>query len=370
MVPLGAIAIFLPLIREDLALTFTQAGLISAAGLATYAAMQIPAGYLADRYGPRMLFIVGLIITNLLSIQFAILQSLPGLLINQAASGIFRSFAFAPGLLLVSSYFSVSRRSTALSIFVVGAASGGVVVNSLGPLLVPLLGWRGFLAASALVSLVSIIVYWWVGGLPEARAATRPANLAGLIAVARTPLLLYASYIQFVRLALVQGLRYWLPTFLVIERGMSLAFAGLLIAVSTAASLPANLAGGFIADRLERPFLVIGGSLTMLAVTTALLVPVRGVVGVALVVLVQSLFLQAYFGPLFDIPIRSLGQENAGSISGFANLSANVGALTFSFLLGAVRDLTGSFDLGLILMATACGLGVLATDRMRRAVAS
>ena len=60
----GVIALFLPLIREDIDLTFSQAGMLAVASTLTYAVMQIPSGYLADRFGPRRLFVVGLLGTN------------------------------------------------------------------------------------------------------------------------------------------------------------------------------------------------------------------------------------------------------------------------------------------------------------------
>ena len=53
MLTVGGIALFLPLIREDLGMSFAQAGLLSAASTFTYALGQIPAGLLADRFGPK-----------------------------------------------------------------------------------------------------------------------------------------------------------------------------------------------------------------------------------------------------------------------------------------------------------------------------
>jgi len=58
---LAAIPLLLPAIREDLGINFTQAGMISAAGMLSYALAQIPAGYLSDRYGPRRLVFIGLL---------------------------------------------------------------------------------------------------------------------------------------------------------------------------------------------------------------------------------------------------------------------------------------------------------------------
>ena len=50
---ISALALLLPLIREDLGISFTQAGLLSVAATLSYGLMQIPSGYLADRFGAR-----------------------------------------------------------------------------------------------------------------------------------------------------------------------------------------------------------------------------------------------------------------------------------------------------------------------------
>ena len=55
----GSIALFLPLLRADLDLTFSEAGALSAGSTFVYALMQIPAGYLSDRYGPRRVLVAG-----------------------------------------------------------------------------------------------------------------------------------------------------------------------------------------------------------------------------------------------------------------------------------------------------------------------
>ncbi|BCB91270.1 hypothetical protein Psuf_085830 [Phytohabitans suffuscus] len=48
---IGAIALFLPLIRDDIQMSFSQAGSLAVAATLVYAFMQIPAGYLGDRFG-------------------------------------------------------------------------------------------------------------------------------------------------------------------------------------------------------------------------------------------------------------------------------------------------------------------------------
>ena len=64
--------------------------------------------------------------------------------------------------------------------------------------------------------------------------------------------------IQYVRLAVAIGLQFWLPTFVVVEKGYSLQVAGLVVAVGAAMSAPSNFLGGYISDRLRNPLLIIG----------------------------------------------------------------------------------------------------------------
>jgi sugar phosphate permease len=84
------------------------------------------------------------------------------------------------------------------------------------------------------------------------------------------------------------------------------------------------------------------------------------------VVGVNSFFVQLYFGPLFAVPIDMLGTKTAGLSSGFGNFFANVGGFTFAYILGAVKDLTGSFALGFYWLAALCVIGLLCAVLLSR----
>ncbi|MEY4599302.1 MAG: hypothetical protein RLZZ445_2099, partial [Pseudomonadota bacterium] len=70
----SAMPLLLPLIREDLHITFTQAGLLSAAATFSYALGQIPAGFLSDRYGPKRLFFIGLLGWSVFSVFLGLIH--------------------------------------------------------------------------------------------------------------------------------------------------------------------------------------------------------------------------------------------------------------------------------------------------------
>jgi sugar phosphate permease len=362
----GGIALFLPLIRNDLALSFTQAGAIGAASTVIYALMQIPSGYLADRVAAKRLFLFGLIGTNLLAFTFAQLHSYHFILINQALSGFFRSLLFAPGLLLITALFPNHRRATAMGLYVAGGFSSNVFLNTFGPLLVSQIGWRGLFTAFSAGGMLIVSLYWRFGSLGPPGSNMPPVPIREVLALFRYRHLWMIGAIQYVRLSVVSGLSFWLPTFLVVEKGYSLQVAGLLVAISAAVTAPSNFFGGYVSDRLRNPLLVIAVSLTMLAITTVLLVHVHTLALLLVVFVVNGIFVQFYFGPLFAVSIQMLGSRRAGLATGCGNFFANLGGVTFTYLLGAIRDATGSFTVGLYTLSALCLLGLVCTDALSR----
>ncbi len=357
----GGIALFLPLIRRDLGLTFTEAGTVSAAATAVYALMQIPSGFLADRFGAKRLFLIGLLGTNILSFNLAQLHDYRSFIANQAASGFFRSLLFAPGLLLISSLFPPGRRATAMGLYVAGGFSSNILLNTLGPVLVTPFGWRTLFEAFSAAGLVILLVLWRFGTKGPSGSGKGGKSIRTIFRLFRYRVMWVVGGIQYVRLAVALGLTFWMPTYLVLEKHQSLQTAGLLVAMGAALTAPSNFLGGYLSDRLANPLLVIGTSLAMLALTILLLVPINSLPLLLLVVGVNSIFIQLYFGPLFAVPVAMLGPKTAGLTSGFGNFFANLGGVTFAFALGAIKDRTGSFDLGLYALAGLCVIGLLLT---------
>ncbi len=364
---LGGVALFLPLIRHQLHLSFAQAGTLDAASTLAYAAMQIPSGLLADRVGPRRVFIAGLIAVDALALSFSLQRGYAGLIVNQAATGVFRALVFAPGLLLMTRLFPPTRRATALGLYLAGGVSSSVFLNLLGPVLVGPLGWRGNFQLFSGLGLVALVIF-------AVRSRATPASGHGgmsvpwreVRALLRRPALWLIAAIQYVRLAVVFGINVWLPTYVVVQRHYSLQVAGALVALGAAISAPSNLVGGYVADRLGRPISVIAVSLVALGANLLLLASSHSLTTLIVAVVINAVFSQLYFGPLFSVPMELFGNRNAGFLSGFGNGFANLGAFTFIYALGAIKDATGSFDAGFDAIAGACAIGFLCTLALGR----
>jgi MFS transporter, ACS family, D-galactonate transporter len=355
----GGIALFLPLIREELGITFAQAGTLAAASSLVYAFMQIPAGFLADRFRARTIFTIGVLGTNVLAFSLAQLQQFWQLVLNQAATGFFRSLVFAPGLMLISGLFPPQRRATAMGLFVAGGFSSSILLSTIGPVVVEWTGWRALFMVFSLIGLLLLFAYLRVGRAIDTRGAT-PVRLREMLQTLSDRRMWLVLVIQFVRLAVVQGVGFWLPTFLVVDRGQPLQVAGLVVALGAALTAPSNFLGGYVSDRLGSPRRVIGTSLAVLAVTTFLLPRVEGLAVLVLVVAVNAIFIQVYFGPLFAIPVELFGQRTAGLTSGLGNFAANLGGLISAYFMGVLRDRTGSFEVGFGLLSFACVIGLVA----------
>jgi MFS transporter, ACS family, D-galactonate transporter len=363
---LGGLGLFLPLIRDDLHLSFARAGTIGAASTLVYAFMQLPSGYAADRVSPRTLFLVGMTGTNLLGLAFAAIHDYHLALANQAVSGLMRAMVFAPGMLLIAGLFPAGRRATAMGLYIAGGFSSNVLLNLAGPWLVGPVGWRGLFAAFSLLGLLLTLGLWRFGRFPEQARGDGPPPLREGLRLLREPVMWLLNLVQYARLAVVHGLNLWLPTLIVADKGHSLAFAGAMVAVSAAVTAPANLIGGHLADRTRRPLGVVAVSLGALAVTTTLLAHADRAWQLVIVVAVNAVFVQLYFGPLFSIPVELYGTRTAGFATGFGNLWANLGGFTFTLLLGVIKDATGSFTAGLYAMAALCVAALAATGLVRR----
>jgi len=365
MLILGGIALSLPLIREDLQIGFAQAGLLSAASTFTYALGQIPAGFLADRFGPKRVFFAGILGSTLLSLQFGVIESYAGALANQAVTGVFRALLFAPGLTLVASWFPPDRKATAMGMYVVGGMVGSVLLSLVGPFLANRYGWRvpfmGFAAAG-----VGVAIVYFVFGSENRAAGPKPVGMRDVLRLFRYRIMWVCAAIQFVRYGVATSFNFWLPSLLVADRGLSLQAAGFITAMGFALTALSNAFGGYVSDRLRNPPLVIGGSLAVLASTSALLVYVDSVAALVVVIAVNAIFLQLYFGPLFYVPIEVLGQRVAGMSTGFGNMFANLGALAFAYALGVVKDSAGSFTLGFLSTSAFCLIGVLLAVALKR----
>jgi len=361
-VNIAGLPLLLPLIRQDLGLSFAEAGGLASVSLLVYAAMQIPAGFLTDRYSPRKLLVIGTFGIMGLSALLALSQQYWQLVLIQFFWGFFSSFSFAPSMSIFVSWFSPERRITATSLTAVGPTLGMIGVNFLFPVIVQNWNtWRiPFLIFGIAGIIIAMLLLLWGREAPLRRPVAK-LRLKVIREVFQRRQVWLCYGLQFIRFGIVQGISFWLPSLLLNEKGFPLQLTGTIIGVQAIISAPFNLFGAYLADRFKKPVLVIAVSLIMLGITSGLLVNINSMWIVILLIFVNAVFLQMYFGPLFSIAADILGHERAGISNGVSNMFAITGGLITAYLMGFLRDTTGSFELGFYSISALTAAGLVLT---------
>ncbi len=365
----AGISLFMPIIRRDLDFSFTQGGALSATTYIGYALMQLPAGYLADRYGVKRIFFAGVLGSTLLCFGFGLASRYWHAILIQAAAGFFNAFIFASGVSLLVIWFGPERRATAMAFSIIGIFLGNLIMNSVGPSLAKWFSWRLPFMGFASLGVLAGLFYLVYGRVPPRKKTGQTVRPVDVLRLFSHPYMWLCGGIQYVRLGVFQGITFWLPSLLIDEKGLSLQAAGLVIAFRGLMFPPTNIIGGYLSDRLKKPTALIGFSFLILAITTILIVRTDNITLLVLFIVLNALFLQVYFGPLFALPIERFGAHMVGSLSGFGNFFANLGGITFSFLVGFIKDKTGVFESGFYAISLACILGIIFTlfvEKMRR----
>ncbi|NBF40823.1 MAG: MFS transporter, partial [Spirochaetes bacterium] len=150
----------LPFIRDEFSLSYAQSGIVTSAFTLSYGLSQLPAGWMADRLGPRYMLLVGIGGVAAagafigLSPVFALL--LVGLVLMGIAGGGYHPAASA----VISRFVSPERRGRALGVHIIGGSSSHFLAPLIAAGLVSLVGWRGsFLSLSVPVALLGVAVF-------------------------------------------------------------------------------------------------------------------------------------------------------------------------------------------------------------------
>ncbi|MFC1911006.1 MFS transporter, partial [Chloroflexota bacterium] len=173
----------------------------------------------------------------------------------------------------------------------VGGMSGSVIFNIIGPLIVALSDWRVAFVSLASLGIIASLILLKFGKESPSQSARRKGKILEAFQLFSYRIMWLCGGLQFVRYATMQGITYWLPSFLISEHGIPLQYAGFIIAAQAILMAPSNVLGGYISDRLKNPILVITVSLMFLGISATLLVTFHNMVVLVTVIVINAIFL-------------------------------------------------------------------------------
>jgi MFS family permease len=172
-------------LAAELGLGADDLGLLTSVYFLTFAAAQIPIGVLLDRYGPRRVQSVLLVIAAIGSTLFAVSAHFWMLLVGRALIGLGVASAMTAGLKALILWFPGERVPVLNGLMVMLGALGAVTATLPADLLLDWIGWRELFGLFAGLTTVSAVMIYLV--VPEATRVASGAVPLGLRKVYADP---------------------------------------------------------------------------------------------------------------------------------------------------------------------------------------
>ena len=368
----ATISFALPLISRDLHLAPATKGLLLSSFFWSYALMQIPIGWCADRFNLRWLYAGAFALWSLAQGLTGLAGSLVTLVGFRILLGIGESIYLPGGTKIVSLLFARRDRGLPSGLFDFGTRTGLVIEGALVPWLLVRYGWRHTFLIVGFAAFIWLIP-WFMVFPSQMRlrnkdvGSRQPGLFSGRLwsALANRNLMgicfgfFCFDYYWYVLVT-------WLPDYLVTVRRLSIVLAGFYTSLAFFTFGVAEPIGGWIADRLisrgrdetrTRKGIVTVSFLMGLLLIAAIRVPDTRV---AIGLLIGGCLVGLATGNLLVILQCCAPAEQVGVWTGAENFAGNLAGVIAPLAIGFLIERTGSYVPGFGLGSIVLLVGLLA----------
>jgi MFS transporter, OPA family, glycerol-3-phosphate transporter len=380
-------------IIDELGYTKKQLGWITTSFTVYYAAGQFINGWLADRFGPRRLLIVGGVGCVAANVCFAVSDSFLAFVASWAMNGYFSSMLWSPSCRIVYNWFPRNRWGFWKGALLTMSFAGGALGLPLAARVISAYGWRAAFLIPPAFLLGTTVVFFFLGRnsprdagfQPQWEEAVEPGEPERKIGVADYLAALSNFKMNLAYLAgagekMVRiGIITWFVPILKepVEKGgfgLPLEQSSLMTSLAFWGGVALSIPCGVITDRVFRGqrwqtmvigFLISAAGLACLArVDFILNSPYRlWLIGAA--IFVCGGMIQAMETPLYVLPGQILGKERGATGVGIMGGCMYIGASLSGVFLGWWLD-HYSVSSMLILLAYVCVFSSLVSATIRR----
>ena len=363
----AAVAPLLPHYSDELNLSKTGAGILTAAYPAGTFVGALPSGWLATRWGVKPTLLLGLAMLGTASLGFAFAGNVVVLDSARFLQGVGGACMWAAGMAWLVSASPVGRRGE-----MIGAALSAAIV---GVLLGPVLGGAATLlspeAVFSSVAVVAAALAVWTWSMPGVEPEASP-GVRGMVRALGRPALLIGFWV-FTIPALFSGVIEVLVPLHLDDLGVSGATIGLIFLLAAAVEAVVSPIAGRVSDRAGRMTPIRAGLLGAAVMAVVLPLPDTAVL-VGLMVMLTFVALASFWAP--GMALLSDAAEEAGLDQALAfaisNLAWALGHVFGAGVGGAVADAT-SDTVPYAVLAVACALtlaGLTVSRRRREALST
>lgn len=338
-------------ITGDLQLDASSTGIILSAFFLGYAIMQIPGGWLADKFGAKRVLLMAVIMWSIFTGLTAIAWSLTAMIVIRFLFGIGEGGFQPSSSKIIATIFPKEERGRAMSIMLTSGGIVSLIVPLLAAYLLGTIGWRMMFIIIGAIGAIIAFLYWKYIKLPQEEAAiagtentTNKVNFKELL---KTPLMWNLIIAYFCIYAVNWGLVSWIPTYLQKNRGLDLMSIGWAQTIPAITTIIGVYGSGYIIDKLPKGMEKVLGSISC-AVIGLLLYLMFTAKTVSLFIgyqTVVSIFIAFVITLLPVIVLKKLPSSITGSAMGIANTGGQLAGFVTPMAIGFMVDaFNGSFD--------------------------
>lgn len=375
-----------PHLIDELNLNPEMMGLIMAAFFWSYALLQIPAGWFADRYGQKKGLGLAVAWWSIATAAMGLATGFKSLLALRMALGVGEAAAYPSNAGIAARWFPDRERATVSGLFDSASKFGGAVAMPLIVWMIYMVDWRMTFLIIGSIGLLWVIAWYFIySENPEEHKRISPQEIShirdgqaqkhgdkSVMPMKWYKLLRYRNiWAMCLGFFTINYTSYffitWLPTYLVQEKGMDFIKMGMVAALPLLSGMIVEVIAGWASDRV-----VHSGRLSLTATRKLFLT-----IGLLMALCIGfAPFTDSVFMTVFLLCVAKSGTTVAASqvwalpgdvapknsvsiVAGLQNTVSNMGGAVGPIVTGAILAATGSFTYALVFSAVLVVLGIL-----------
>jgi len=241
----------------EFGLTSVERGWLASTFFWAYALVQLPMGYVVDRYGIKWPYAICFSVWCVAAALISQAHVLTHLVLLRMLIGVAEAVVIPASYRYIANAFDESRKGMATGVFSLGGKLGPALGISLAAYLIHVSSWSMMFLATGLIGMLWLVPWllFYKNDFPtkeQAKAMKRRASTVPLRNLLVSPVVWGGLIMTFCSSYFMFYCATWMPAYLVEQRGLSLSKSGMLTFISFISVAIVAISAAWVADRFIR----------------------------------------------------------------------------------------------------------------------
>ncbi len=328
------ISSLMPFITEDIVIPPGKLAMVTAIPVVLGSILRIPLGYYANIFGARIVFLVSFILLLFPVYYISEASTMMDLIIGGLFLGI-GGAVFSVGVTSLPKYYPKEKHGFVNGMYGIGNLGTAITTFS-APIVATQIGWAPTVKLYLIVLLVFIVLNFFLGDRHEAKVKT--PIMEQIKGVYKNEKLWFFSLFYFITFGSFVAFTVYLPNFLVSNFELTKVDAGMRTAGFIAIATFFRPIGGWLADRFQPLFLLVG-TFSVYTVAAILLAFSPGITLYTVGCLAIAVCAGVGNGVIFKL-VPFYFNKQAGIVNGIVSMMGGLGGFFPPILLSTIHAVT------------------------------